>query len=389
MATNKNDRNPALMALTSSALLLPAYQGAQADAPPEFAEAGMQYSKYKEDDITAKKAFGFTDSTRQRFDIDVAQFHLLAPVLDDWSVAVDVAWEDMSGASPWFVGESASGDPKVIMSGASIEDNRTEVSVTTRYYFDRGNSGLSLTYSDEDDYESKAAAFDGAFNSADGMTTYSGAISYSDDHIDPTQGAVPTNTTSASKDIYSAWAGVTRIVSKRAIVRFGLSYTYRDGFLTDPYKFRDSRPNERKEWVASGGYRRYFEEQNSALHVDYRYFNDDWDVQSHTLDVAWVWDYSPAVTYTPFIRYYTQHEAEFFNNLAQQDQRYFSDDYRLSAFGAFSYGLRASRKIQNWEVSVDAERYRTDESWGVFSGEESPGLVDFWRYGIGLNYIFK
>ncbi|MCP4840855.1 MAG: DUF3570 domain-containing protein, partial [Halieaceae bacterium] len=101
MATNKNDRNPALMALTSSALLLPAYQGAQADAPPEFAEAGMQYSKYKEDDITAKKAFGFTDSTRQRFDIDVAQFHLLAPVLDDWSVAVDVAWEDMSGASPW------------------------------------------------------------------------------------------------------------------------------------------------------------------------------------------------------------------------------------------------------------------------------------------------
>ena len=123
--------------------------------------------------------------------------------------------------------------------------------------------------------------------------------------------------------------------------------------------------------------------------MDYRYFNDDWDVQSHTLDVAWVWDYSPAVTYTPFIRYYTQHEAEFFNNLAQRDQRYFADDYRLSAFGAFSYGLRASRKIQNWEVSVDAERYQTDESWGVFSGEESPGLVDFWRYGIGLNYIFK
>ena len=145
MAANKNDRNPALMALTSSALLLPAYQSAQADAPPEFAEAGMQYSKYKEDDITGKKAFG---GGSERFDIDVAQFHLLAPVLDDWSVAVDVAWEDMSGASPWFVGESASGDPKVIMSGASIEDNRTEVSVTTRYYFDRGNGGLSLTYSD-------------------------------------------------------------------------------------------------------------------------------------------------------------------------------------------------------------------------------------------------
>ena len=31
------------------------------------------------------------------------------------------------------------GDPKVVMSGASIEDTRTEVSVTTRYYFDSGN----------------------------------------------------------------------------------------------------------------------------------------------------------------------------------------------------------------------------------------------------------
>ena len=34
---------------------------------------------------------------------------VLAPVADEWSVALDVAWEDMSGASPWFVGESAEG----------------------------------------------------------------------------------------------------------------------------------------------------------------------------------------------------------------------------------------------------------------------------------------
>ena len=74
-----------------------------ADAPPEFTEIGMRYSKYKEDDLSAKKVFG---ARSQRMDIDVAQFHLLAPVSDDWSVALDVGWEDMSGASPWFVGES-------------------------------------------------------------------------------------------------------------------------------------------------------------------------------------------------------------------------------------------------------------------------------------------
>jgi hypothetical protein len=386
MASRQNDRNPTLLALTSSALLLPAYQGALADAPPEFTEIGVRYSKYDEDDILARKAFG---GDSERYEIDVAQFHLLAPVADDWSVALDVGWEDMSGASPWYVGQIGSDPAKVIMSGASIEDTRTEVSVTTRYYFDRGNGGLNYTYSDEDDYESNALSLDGSFNSEDGLTTYSAAISGSDDDINPTQGSVPTNTLSASKDVYSAWVGVTRIVSKRALVRFGLSYTYRDGFLTDPYKYKDHRPDERKEWTLSTGYRHFFEDQNAALHVDYRYFDDDWDISSHTVDVAWVQNIGQDTQLTPFIRYYSQHEAEFFSNIAQEDQRYFADDYRLSAFGAFSYGLRVSRDIGNWQINADAERYKTDESWGVYSGEESPGLVDFWRYGVGLNYTFK
>jgi hypothetical protein len=386
MTKRIDDRNPTLMALTSSALLLPAYQGALADAPPEFAEMGIRYSKYEEDDILGSKSFG---GGSERYEIDVAQFHLLAPVADDWSVALDVAWEDMSGASPWFVGESASGDDKVIMSGASIDDTRTEVSVTTRYYYDRGSAGFNYTRSDEDDYESDAVSLDGSFNSADGMTTYSAAISASNDDIDPTQGSIPTNTLGDEKDIRSAWIGVSRIVSKRALVRFGLSYTYRDGFLTDPYKKNDSRPDERKEWTVSGGYRHFFDSPNAALHIDYRYFDDDWDVVSHTVDIAWVQNVGQHTQLTPFLRYYSQDEAEFFSNIASVDDRYYADDYRLSAFGAISAGLRLRRDIGDWSVNLTGERYMTDESWGVYSGDESPGLVDYWRYSIGLDYIFR
>ena len=77
MARSQEKRNATLLALTSSALLLPAYQGALADAQPEFTEMGMRYSKYDEDDILGSKAFG---GGGKRYDIDVAQFHLLAPV---------------------------------------------------------------------------------------------------------------------------------------------------------------------------------------------------------------------------------------------------------------------------------------------------------------------
>lgn len=386
MATRPPDKPSALLALTSSALLLPAYQVVRADAPPEFVELGMRYSKYDEDHTKGNKTFG---GSSQRYEVDAAQFHLLAPVADNWAVAVDVQWEDMSGASPWFVGESLNGGPKVIMSGASIEDTRTEVSVTTRYYYDRGNAGLNYVRSDEDDYDSNALALDGSFNSADGMTTYSAAISYSDDNIEPTQGSVPTNTLKADKDVSSVFFGVSRIVSKNAIVRFGLAYTYRDGFLTDPYKFHDKRPGERNEWAVSTGYRQYFPWPNGALQADYRYFDDDWGVASHTLNLAWHQNLGYRTEVIPFLRYYSQGEADFFANIADLDKRYFADDYRLSSFGAVSGGLRLRHEIGNWAITAVGERYETDNSWGVYSGEESPALVDYWRYSFGLDYIFK
>ena len=387
MNNTGRDKNPTLLALTSSALLLPAYQGAQADVPPEFTEVGLRYSQYKEDDTSASKTFG---GSSERMEVDVAQFHLLAPVSDNWSVALDVAWEDMSGASPWFVGESLDGSAKVIMSGASIADTRTDVSVTTRYYYDRGNTGFNYTHSDEDDYKSDAIALDGSFNSVDGLTTYSGAISASFDDIEPTQSdVIPTNTLKAEKDIRSAWIGVTQIVNKRAIMKFGLSYTYRDGFLTDPYKFHDKRPDQRKEWAANAAYRHFFVDANAALHADYRYFDDNWGISSHTVDVAWHQNLGERTRLIPFLRYYTQDKADFFANIADLDDRYYADDYRLSAFGAITAGMRLQHEFGNWSVNVTGERYQTDESWGLYSGEESPALVDFWRYSIGLDYIFK
>jgi hypothetical protein len=387
MSQHRREKSPTLLALTSSALLLPAYQSANADAPPDFTEIGVRYGKYEEDDTQAGKTFGGKKS--QRYEIDIAQFHLLAPVSDNWSVALDVQWEDMSGASPWFVGLGVDGDPKVIMSGASIDDTRTEVSVTTRYYYDRGNVGVNYAHSDEDDYESDSIGLDVAFNSTDKLTTYSAAISASSDDIEPTQGTTPTNTLDDNKDMRSAWIGVNRIISKRAIVRFGISYTYRDGFLTDPYKLNDLRPDERKEWAVSGGYRQYFMAADAALHVDYRYFDDDWGINSHTLDLGWHQNLGEHTQVIPFLRYYSQDEAKFFDNIVDFNKRYYADDYRLSAFGAISTGLRVRHTAGNWRVNLAGERYTTSEDWGLYSGDESPGLVKSWRYSIGLDYIFK
>ena len=172
-------------------------------------------------------------------------------------------------------------------------------------------------------------------------------------------------------------------------MRFGLSYTYRDGFLTDTYKLNDLRPDERKEWAFGSGYRHYFIAADAALHVDYRYFNDDWGISSHTVDLAWHQNIGDNTQVIPFLRYYSQDKADFFDNEVDFSNRYYADDYRLSAFGAISTGLRIRHTMGNWRINLAGERYTTSEDWGLFSGDESPALVKFWRYSIGLDYRFK
>ncbi len=377
------DSHPSLLALTSSALLLPAY--AYADSAPDTATMGVRYSEYKEDGIKAQDSFG---GDSERYDIDISQFHLLAPLGSEWSVAFDVQQETMSGASPWFVGQSFDGGGKVIMSGASISDNRTSMSLTTRYYFDRGNVGVTLGNSDEDDYESNSVGLDLTFNSADQQRTYTVGLGASNDDLEPTIGTTPVDVAKEEKESRSLFLGMSQIVSRRAIIQFGLSYTLMDGYLTDPYKASDRRPDERQQWVATSQYRHFFVGADAALHADYRYFDDDWGVRSHTVNLAWHQSLGRNFSLIPSLRYYTQDAADFYSVVADPSQQYFADDHRLSSFGAWTTGLKLQTRLDNWTFSISGERYRSDLSYGLYEGDEAPALLSFNRYTIGLDYRF-
>lgn len=386
MKVKGNGPSARLLALSSSAALLPAYVPAgRADAPPEFTELGLRYSKYQEDDLSSDNLlFG----SRERYDIDVTQAYLVAPVGDSFSLALDLQHDSMSGASPWFVGTTVSGQPGVVMSGASIADNRLEVSATTRYYFDRGNAGVKVLHSNENDYEARALGVDFAFNSADEMRTYSASLSASNDTITPTQGVIPVSIEEEKKQSRSAWIGVSQILSSTSLIRIGLSYTRQDGYLSDPYKFFDQRPEARDQWALGMGYRKFLPDWRGTLRADYRYYTDDWDVDSHTLRLEYAQD-TAIGSFTPYLRYYSQGEASFFGVTADTQARYFADDYRLSSFGAVTLGMRWEIERNDWRLSLAGERYRTDNDWGTFDGEAAPGIVDFWRFTVGMSYRFE
>ena len=379
--------SPLMKRLGAPLLALPAYQTgtAFADAPPAFTEVGLRYTHYSEDSIDQDVViFGATD----RYDIDVTQLWIEAPVGASWSVALDVQNDYQTGASPWFVGAQQDGAPGVIMSGASIQDNRVEVGVTTRYFWADGNAGFAVSHSDEDDYEATALAFDASWNTADDARTWSTSLSSSRDTLNPTQGVIPVFVTEEDLDTQSGYFGVSQILSRTAIARIGLSYTLSEGYLSDPYKFRDQRPDTHERLSLSAGYRRFLIGSDASLQIDYRYYADSWGTDSHTVEVAWAQNL-PSSLLTPYLRYYTQREADFFGVIANTDAQYYADDYRLSSYGAVTLGARWAVALgESWTLELEAERYMTDADWGVFDGAAAPALVDFWRGTVGITWRF-
>ena len=379
--------SPLMKRLGAPLLALPAYQTgtALADAPPAFTEVGLRYTHYSEDSIDQDVViFGATD----RYDIDVTQLWIEAPVGASWSVALDVQNDYQTGASPWFVGTQQDGTPGVIMSGASIQDNRVEVGVTTRYFWADGNAGFAVSHSDEDDYEATALAFDASWNTADDARTWSTSFSSSRDTLNPTQGVIPVFITEEDLDTQSGYFGVSQILSRTAIVRIGLSYTLSEGYLSDPYKFRDQRPDSHERLSLSAGYRRFLIGSDASLQIDYRYYADSWGTDSHTVEVAWAQNL-PGSLLTPYLRYYTQREADFFGVIANTGAQYYADDYRLSSYGAVTLGARWAVALgESWTLELEAERYMTDADWGVFDGAAAPALVDFWRGTVGITWRF-
>jgi hypothetical protein len=170
-----------------------------------------------------------------------------------------------------------------------------------------------------------------------------------------------------------------------------------DGYLSDPYKkvwradlsntVADARPNERQQLVLNVRMRHYLPAVRAALHVDYRFFDDDWDISSHTVDLAWYQNLGDNWQLTPSLRYYSQSQAYFYGPFfynARSDG-YASSDYRLSPYGALSFRLRLERNWGEFSTNVEWESYRAAASLALDDvGVENPGLVEFDILSLGL-----
>jgi hypothetical protein len=399
-----------LRALTSSALALFGAAGrASADTAIDHIETSYSFSTYSEDKLESSKTL--PGGERTRYEISTQQASLAAPITDWFDMSMQLTHETMSGASPWYNTQDAAGTPIQIMSGATIQDTRNDLALHGNYYTEQGRLGFGGGYSTENDYTAMNFGTDGELHFNEKNTTLSGGLGLSLDTLTPTDSDLyPLRPKEESKQSYSTFVGLGQIINRRSLIQGSFSYKWDKGYLSDPYKevfrigdhhYGDDRGGSRHQFAFLVRYNRHIEETESTIHLSYQYYLDTWGVSSHMAELDWYQNFGDAIQIAPHVRYYSQTAADFYipylrlKQIPQPGTR-MSSDYRLSAYGALSFGVKGEyafhtpwfRDIE-WRAHLSVERYLSSGDLSLSAvSVPAPGLVSFTVLSAGLAVVF-
>jgi hypothetical protein len=256
---------------------------------------------------------------------------------------------------PPIRGLSATPSPTDAVTGASrpVDD---ENAANKSFNKDRNEiiAGFSLPrvsgsfyYSNESDYLGKMATIAANTDLNQRNTNVAVNYSYGWDKIKP----LGTDTLH-TKEAHSANATITQVLSPNMIARIGVDLSYVRGFQSNPYRtvnaggqiFLERHPMERKRGAVFFKLNRYFKTQ-TAVNMEYRYYHDNWGVQSHTLSFFYHQYFSDKVLFRYRYRYYLQTAANFYQTSYSTVMPLMTSDYKLQAFNAHLFGLKIEYKL--------------------------------------------
>jgi hypothetical protein len=169
------------------------------------------------------------------------------------------------------------------------------------------------------------------------------------------------------------------------------------GFYGQVQALLEQRPDVRNQWTWDARYARYVEGLDASLHINYRFFHDDWGIDAHTFEADWGQPLGHGWTITPRIRYYSQEAADFYvpflisrQAFAQFDHSLlpanFTSDHRLSGYGALSGGVTVEKRLGK-AISIETGfEYYTHQGGLKLGGGGEGGYADFdyWMVNAAL-----
>ena len=149
---------------------------------------------------------------------------------------------------------------------------------------------------------------------------------------------------SETKSTLDLLLSFTQVINRRTVMLFNYSYSQASGYLTDPFKLisvvnsdgitqenlYEVRPDKRLRhslfWQTKHAL------DSGVADVSYRYSNDDWGVDSHTIESRFRYNLTDHSYLQPHVRYYLQSAADFYQPFFLEGEtlpQYASADYPI------------------------------------------------------------
>jgi len=208
---------------------------------------------------------------------------------------------------------------------------------------------LRATYyvSTESDYFAQMVAVHYSQNLMSDNLNITTGISYGWDKIEPLADDDTAGLQDFRRTLYFNLVG-TQVLSPTTVVRLGWEYNAVQGLQHDPYRnvyvagtnIPELHPAHRDRWDVFLRVNQYITNR-SSLRLDYRYYTDDWNIDSHTIGGKLSQYVTDEFIIRYRYRYYTQTPAYFFRSDYIQPGGiggFRTNDYRLGNYGAHLFG---------------------------------------------------
>lgn len=290
-------------------------------------------------------------------------------VFDFWTAASDTKLDGATGAS----GPGRGGQSR--LSG--------NVGVTKEI----GDWTLSggIGFSSEYDYKSLNGNLSIERSMAKDNFTLGLGIQYYDDTVslfeDLSTPATATISEDLSRKILATSLTASQILTRRDIAQIGLTYVHADGYLESTassvvvggVRQVEVLPDVRDRYAISTRWVHGFNEE-MAMNFSYRYYFDQWDLDAHTIRLAFLKEINDDEDFFEVaFRYHSQSSVEYYKDMFATSEDFMTSDSDLEDFDAYEMSFMLTNHYNAKNIyGVDFD----DITWknGVTGYKRSNGL---------------
>lgn len=174
---------------------------------------------------------------------------------------------------------------------------------------------------------------------------------------------------SSPRNSYSGQFSLSQVVNQNLQLLLVTEPTYQSGLLATKYQrvyFTDGSlkaetlPDTRVK-IPIGIRANYFLGDRFILRSFYRYYQDNWGLKAHTVELEFPVKVSPYFSISPFYRFYSQNAVDYFAPYQKHltSETYYTSDYDLSGFTSNYLGANLRILPENGILGI--QRFRSAE----------------------------